>query len=135
MDLRLEAGGRTRPKRKAGQETDMHEYSIVQAMFDQIEATAHEKHAIAVKRVRVRIGTAAGVDVSLLRTAYDTFRVHTICDSAPLDIDEVPLRWACPAGHGDIAQGRPLTCAMCGRSARLAEGDELVLDRLELEVP
>ena len=112
----------------------MHEYSIVQAMFDQIEATARENHAIAVKRVRVRIGTGAGVDVTLLRTAYETYRVHTICETAPLDVDEVPLRWTCPNGHGDIPAGRPLACRTCGRSARLAEGDELVLDRLELEV-
>jgi hydrogenase nickel incorporation protein HypA/HybF len=113
----------------------MHEYSIVQAMFDQIEATAHERHAIAVKRVYVRVGAGAGVDVSLLRTAYDTFRVNTICDTAPLVVDEVPLRWACPGGHEDIEPGRPLVCRTCGRPARLAAGDELVLERLELEVP
>lgn len=113
----------------------MHEYSIVQAMFDTIEATARQNHAVAVKRVHVRIGCGAGVDVSLLRTAYDTFRVNTICDSAPIEIDEVPLRWACPNGHGDIAAGRPLSCPTCGRPARIAEGDELVLERLELEVP
>ena len=115
--------------------TDMHEYSIVQAMFDQIEATAHQQHAIAVKRVYVRVGAAAGVDVSLLRTAYDTFRVNTICDTAPLVVDEIALRWTCPGGHGDIKAGRPLLCPTCGCPARLAEGDELVLERLELEVP
>jgi hydrogenase nickel incorporation protein HypA/HybF len=113
----------------------MHEYSIVQAMFDQIEAHARERHAIAVKRVCVRIGASAGVDVPLLKTAYDTFRVKTICDQAPLEVDEVPARWTCPAGHGDIAAGRPLACQTCGRPARMASGDEIVLERLELEVP
>ena len=113
----------------------MHEYSIVQAMFDQIEAQARERHAIAVKRVYVRIGRSAGVDVQLLKTAYDTFRVRTICDTAPLDVDEVPERWTCPAGHGDIPAGRPLSCPACGRPARMASGDEIVLERLELEVP
>jgi len=113
----------------------MHEYSIVQAMFDQIESQAREHHAVAVKRVYVRIGRSAGVDVPLLITAYDTFRVRTICDAAPLDVDEVPERWTCPAGHGDIAAGRPLSCPACGRPARMASGDEIVLERLELEVP
>jgi hydrogenase nickel incorporation protein HypA/HybF len=112
----------------------VHEYSIAQAMFDQIEATARENHAIAVHGVHVRVGAAAGVDVSLLRTAYDTFRVHTMCESAPLDIAEVPARWTCPNGHGDIEPNRPLACPSCGRAARLVEGDELVLDSLELEV-
>jgi hydrogenase nickel incorporation protein HypA/HybF len=113
----------------------MHEYSIVQAMFDQIEAQARERQALSVKRVCVRIGRSAGVDVPLLKTAYDTFRVHTICDAAPLDVDEVPERWTCPRGHGDIPPGRPLTCPTCGRPARMASGDEIVLERLELEVP
>ncbi len=113
----------------------MHEYSIVQAMFDQIEAQARARHAIAVKRVYVRIGRSAGVDVPLLKTAYDTFRVRTICDAAPLDVDEVPERWTCPDGHGDIPAGRPLRCPTCERPARMASGDEIVLERLELEVP
>jgi hydrogenase nickel incorporation protein HypA/HybF len=113
----------------------MHEYSIVQAMFDQIEATAREHHAGAVRRVRIRVGAAAGVDVGLLRTAYDTFRAHTMCDGAPLEIDEVPVRWECPAGHGDIPLRGPRACPTCGARARLAEGEELILDRLELEVP
>jgi hydrogenase nickel incorporation protein HypA/HybF len=113
----------------------MHEYSLVQAMFDTIEATAARNHAIAVTQVHVLVGAAAGVDVSLLRTAYDTFRVNTICDSAPLKIDEIAVRWTCPDGHGDIPAGRPLRCEICGRAARMAEGDELVLERLEMEVP
>lgn len=113
----------------------MHEYSLVQAMFDRIEAVAHARHAVAVRRVRVRIGQAAGVEVSLLCTAYDTFRVRTICQDAPLDVEEVPVEWACPDGHGVIAAGARLRCATCGRSARLAAGDEIVLEQLELEVP
>ncbi len=112
----------------------MHEYSIVQAMFDQIEAHARERHALAVTRVAVKIGAAAGVDVPLLKTAYETFRVRTICEKAPLDVEEVPERWSCPAGHGDIPAGHRLTCDVCGRPARLASGDEIVLERLELEV-
>jgi len=113
----------------------MDEYSIVQAMFGQIETRAAERHALSVHRVRVRIGRAAGVDVDLLRTAYDTFKVHTLCDRAPLDVDEVAERWACPSGHGDIVPGRRLTCQVCGRPAQLIAGDEIVLEQLELEVP
>ncbi|MBS1820014.1 MAG: hydrogenase maturation nickel metallochaperone HypA [Acidobacteria bacterium] len=113
----------------------MHEYSIVQAMFDQIESQAARRQAIAVKRVCVRIGRAAGVDVPLLKTAYDTFRVKTICEQAPLEVEEIPERWSCPEGHGDIPPGRRLTCDQCGKPATMASGDEIVLERLELEVP
>src|SRR5690242_19968041 len=113
----------------------MHEYSIVEAMFGQIERTARDRGAIAVRGVRVRIGRVAGVDASLLHTAYDTFRPGTICADAPLEIEEVPVRWVCPAGHGDIVPGTPLACPRCGAPARLASGDEIILERLELEVP
>jgi hydrogenase nickel incorporation protein HypA/HybF len=113
----------------------VHEYSIVQAMFDQIEAAAREKHAVAVRRVAVRIGAAAGVEVPLLRTAYELYRERTICADAPLDVEQVPVRWICPAGHGEVQTGGPLVCRECGRPARLESGDEIVLERLELEVP
>lgn len=65
----------------------MHEYSLVQAMFDQIESVAHAQHAIAVRRVRVKIGSLAGVEPDLFRTAYDVFRLKTICEDAPLEIE------------------------------------------------
>lgn len=113
----------------------MHEYSIVQALFDHIEQSARQCGAVAVHKVKVRIGEVAGVEVGLLRTAYDTFRVRTMCAGAPLEVEQVTARWTCPAGHGDIARGHALVCPACARPARLAEGDEIVLDQLELEVP
>jgi hydrogenase nickel incorporation protein HypA/HybF len=113
----------------------MHEYSLVQAMFDQVDAIARDHHAVAVRRVAVRIGSQAGVDVPLFRTAYDLFRERTICDGAPLEVEEVPARWTCPDGHGDLLEGRRLTCARCRRPARLAQGDEIVLAGVDLEVP
>ena len=83
----------------------MHEYSLVQAMFDQMAAVMRQRHAIAVRRVRVRVGTFAGVEPELFRTAYDVFRVHTFCADAPLELHEV------------------------------ASTDDLVLEQRELEVP
>lgn len=112
----------------------MHEYSIISAMFDQIEAIAVERQAKSVTRVCVRVGCAAGVDVPLLKTAYETFRLSTMCEHAPLDVEEIPERWGCPSGHGDIPKGSRLQCQTCGRPARLVSGDEIVLERLELEV-
>ena len=53
----------------------MHEYSLIQAMFDQIGDAMRANRAIAVRRVHVRIGRFAGVEPELFRTAYDVFRV------------------------------------------------------------
>ena len=113
----------------------MHEYSIVQSLFDQIRDVARARGAVAVRRVNVQIGEIAGVEVELLRTAYDLFRVRTICENAPLHVEAVAARWTCPDGHGDIDRGRALVCPSCSRPARLAAGDEIVLQQLELEVP
>lgn len=112
----------------------MHEYSIVQAMFDRIEETARAHHARGVRRVSVRIGRGAGVEIALLRTAYETFRAGTLCEAAAIDIEEVPVRWGCPHGHGELGIGMGLSCAECGSPARLISGDEIILERLELEV-
>jgi hydrogenase nickel incorporation protein HypA/HybF len=113
----------------------MHEYSIVQALFDQIQDAARARRAVAVRRVKVQIGEIAGVEVGLLRTAYELFRVRTLCENAPLEIEAVAARWTCPEGHGDIDRGCALVCPSCARPARLAAGDEIVLEQLELEVP
>jgi len=82
----------------------MHEYSLVQAMFERIDAVAANERASAVRRVRVTIGDTAGVDPDLFRTAYGVFRIGTLCADAPLDVVSV-------------------------------HGGDLMLDRLELEVP
>jgi hydrogenase nickel incorporation protein HypA/HybF len=113
----------------------MHEYSIVQSLFDQIHDAARARGAVSVRRVRVQIGEIAGVEIELLRTAYELFRERTICEGAPLEIEAVAVRWTCPDGHGDIDKGRALVCPACALPARLAAGDEIVLQQLELEVP
>jgi hydrogenase nickel incorporation protein HypA/HybF len=82
----------------------MHEYSIVQALYDKVTAQAAERRATRVHEVQVRIGDLSGVDVGLLETAWNTFRVRTICETAPMQVARVP-------------------------------GDDLVLERIVMEVP
>ena len=82
----------------------MHEYSIVQAMFEQIERLRQQHSAGNVRRIRVTIGEFAGVDPTLFESAYDVYRVHTPCEHALLQIERVP------------------------------RSDELLLDQVELEV-
>jgi hydrogenase nickel incorporation protein HypA/HybF len=112
----------------------MHEYSVVQSLMEQIEAQAGRHRATAVHRVRLRIGELAGIDPDLLRTAYEMVREGTICATAPLEIDTVAARWECRGCGRAIAAGSLLQCEACGRPARLAAGDEILLERLELEV-
>jgi hydrogenase nickel incorporation protein HypA/HybF len=82
----------------------MHEYSIVQAMFDQVEKLRLDHHADAVRRIRVTIGEFAGVDPTLFHSAYEVYKIDTPCANAQLEIE------------------------------RVAQSDALLLDQIELEV-
>lgn len=67
----------------------MHEYSIVAALVDRVEQVVDDHPGAIVRRVHVQIGEYAGVELALLRTAYETFREHTVCESAELAIEPV----------------------------------------------
>jgi Zn finger protein HypA/HybF involved in hydrogenase expression len=45
----------------------------------------------------------------------------------------VDARWECRQCHAAIPKGGPLRCATCGQPAQLASGDEILLDRIEME--
>jgi hydrogenase nickel incorporation protein HypA/HybF len=111
----------------------MHEYSIIQSLVDSVVAAVGDRDA-AVHRIDVAIGELAGVDCALLATAFENFRDGTLCERASLTIDRVPARWECSRCRGEVARGGFLRCARCDAPARMAAGDEIVLQRIELEV-
>lgn len=113
----------------------MHEYSIVQSLFDRIDEQAEAHGAAAVTRVRLRIGSMSGVEVDLLKSAFDLFRQGTICENAEMEVVFVEAVWGCQRCKQPIPIGAALRCGACDMPARLLEGDEIVLDQLELEVP
>lgn len=112
----------------------MHEYSIVASLIDQVQSQAALHHAKGVRRLVVQIGELSGVEVDLLKTAYDTFRERTVCEGAAMDVVRVPARWECPRCDRAFSMGERLRCEPCGRPARLVRGDEIILERLEMEV-
>ncbi|HET7294443.1 MAG TPA: hydrogenase maturation nickel metallochaperone HypA [Vicinamibacteria bacterium] len=112
----------------------MHEYSIVQALLARVGEEARRHGATAVRRVRISIGELAGVEIELLRTAYETFRERTPCAQAPLEVNRIEARWECSDCGRALERGGLLRCPECAKPGRLARGDEIVLDQLELEV-
>lgn len=113
----------------------MHEYSIVSALIGSVERQARAHPGATVRRLHVRIGRASGVETGLLATAYEIFREGTSCAGAELVIDPVEVRWECPRCGEAIPPGRALSCPACAVPAHLARGDEILLQRIELEVP
>ena len=112
----------------------MHEYSLIQSLLDVVDAEVRSRGAIAVHHLRVRVGEFAGVETDLLTSAYELVQEQTSCAGAELEIVPVPARWVCPDCGADIARGEVLRCAECGLPARLESGDEILLERIEMEV-
>lgn len=113
----------------------MHEYSIVQALYDSVMTHAIMRGEGTIQQVRVRLGELSGVDSALLQTAWRTFRVRTPCAHAEMLIERIPPAWRCPACHEAAPPRGPRRCAACGGPLQLTEGDEILLDQIVMEVP
>jgi len=112
----------------------VHEYSVVQALMEQVEAAVRSHGAVSVARVRLAIGEQAGIETGLLASAFDLVRGGTVCANATLELREVPARWSCRGCGRGIERGALLACPDCGSPATLVDGGEMILERLELEV-
>lgn len=113
----------------------MHEYAIVRALLDRACEQAASHRAIRVHRLKVQLGTLAGVDPDLLAAAYELFREGTSCADAELEVEAVAACWECPGCDQAVGLGEPLRCPECGTPARLVRGEEIFLERMEMEVP
>jgi hydrogenase nickel incorporation protein HypA/HybF len=112
----------------------MHEYSIVSALVERAESEARAHHARRIDRLHVRIGALSGVDPQLLMTAFTLFQSGALLRDTELVLRKVEASWKCGACGAPIARGSVLRCPRCASPARLTEGDEIVLDRIEMEV-
>jgi len=98
-----------------------------------VETRAREAGAARVLRVVIRVGEGAGVEVDLLRTAWEGVRRGTLCDLAGLVVERVPVAWICALCRKPVEGDSPLRCPDCGYAAVLDGGDELTLERFEIE--
>ncbi len=112
----------------------MHEYSIVQSLIELAEQQARDHGASRIDRLEVAIGELSGVETELLARAYETFRDRTLCSQADLVIHPVPARWRCPRCGRSPERGAALTCPDCDVPFRLETGEEIILERIGLEV-
>jgi hydrogenase nickel insertion protein HypA len=113
----------------------MHEYSIVGALVDRVGDEVRRVGATRVLRLHVRLGEQSGVDMGLLATAFETFRGRTVCDGAELVLTPSAVAWSCPKCGAEIPRGEKLRCETCGVGAKMVRGDEIMLERIEMEVP
>ncbi len=112
----------------------MHEVSLVDALFDQADRAIAPHPSAAVRQVTVRIGSLAGVETGLFRTAFDACKGERGYAAASLEIIEEKAAWRCAECSAPIQEGGALRCAACDGPATLVAGGELILQRVELEV-
>ena len=113
----------------------MHELAICNALIGQLEIVAREQHAAKVVTIVVRIGPLSGVESTLLQRAYLIASQGSVAESAELTVKLMPIRVYCrECGAESDAVINRLICAKCGDwKTKLISGDELLLERVELE--
>ena len=113
----------------------MHEYSLVSSLLERVTAEAAERNATSVRKIRLLVGEHSGVELDLLSWAFGVLRKNTTCAEAELVVIAVAARWECPRCSCEVPAGGTLMCPHCETPAKLAAGGELLLERIELQVP
>lgn len=115
----------------------MHEASLCDALFDQVDAAiaSHpDAPVLTVREIHVALGELAGVDPELLQIAFDTLRLDRH-PAATLILTHIPARWRCPSCDTPHAPDTALTCPRCNTPMTLTRGNDLTLLRIELTLP
>jgi hydrogenase nickel incorporation protein HypA/HybF len=113
----------------------MHEYSIVQALLDQCEENARQNNATKVVKIVIKIGVMSGIELELLKTAFDTFKEETMCADAKLIINHQPVVVKCHSClEESTLEKEEYSCPKC-QSTELSviDGEDMYLMQLELE--
>lgn len=112
----------------------MHEYSIVQALMEQVESIADDHNAEAVSKVTIKIGVMSGVEPHLLEIAFNTFKERTICDAAELVMNIQPLRVLCIECKMQSELERiQYCCPVCeSLNVEVVDGEDMYLMSLEM---
>lgn len=113
----------------------MHEYSVVQALLEQIEGVAAENEATIVTKIVVKIGIMSGVEVHLLEIAFNTFKEKTICDGAEFVLNVQPLTIECQECNA-VSELEKIhyCCQKCeSTNVKVIDGEDMFLMSLEME--
>lgn len=113
----------------------MHEYSIVQSLLDACEDNAKANDATKVSKVVVKIGVMSGVEPSLLKIAFDTFKEKTMCEDAEFIINIQSVVVKCKSCKEEsILKKLEYCCPVC-KSIELdiIDGEDMYLMSLEME--
>lgn len=112
----------------------MHELTICESLFKQVEQEQRNSHFTRVRRVRLEIGHFSCLDPEALRYAFEILSRETMLEGATLEIDQPPGRATCLDCKADVELATRLSeCPSC-RGTRLQPtgGDQMRF--IEMEV-
>ena len=113
----------------------MHELSVCMSLLDQVTAIAEERNARRVTRIELTVGPLSGIEIELLETAWPIASAGTLADEAAFVVEATPVVVHCNVcDEESAAQSNRLVCGACGANrTRIVSGEEMILQRLELE--
>ena len=113
----------------------MHEYSVVQALLEQIEDVAEQNDASKVTKIIVKIGVMSGIEAHLLEIAFNTFKEKTICDGAEFVMNIQPLKIRCNSCKTECELEKIHYCCQKCQSTdvEVIDGEDMFLMSLEME--
>lgn len=113
----------------------MHEYSVVQALLEQIEDIAEKNEATKVTKIIVKIGVMSGIEAHLLEIAFNTFKEKTVADDAEFIMNIQPVTIECNS-CSKISELEKIhyCCQACGSvDVNVIDGEDMFLMSLEME--
>ena len=115
----------------------MHEVGIAQSILEAGRIEADRLAGARLKRIGVRVGVLAGVDLQALEFALMAIRAGTELEEVEIDLQSCPRRNHCATCSIDFETklySEP--CPSCGnQQVRLIGGEELELAFIEVDEP
>jgi len=113
----------------------MHEYSIVQALMEQIDTLVEDNDATEVMKVIVKIGVMSGVEPHLLEIAFNTFKEKSVCERAEFIMNIQALSIVCEACDTQSELEKPHYCCPHCQSldVRVVDGEDMFLMSVEMQ--
>jgi len=112
----------------------MHELSLAQGIVEIVQQYVPDGERRAVRSVRLKVGTQAGVVVDSLEFCFSAITASTELEGARLDIERVPFSFSCKSCGVTITDDNGiLRCPSCaGNNFTILSGTELRVTEIEM---
>jgi hydrogenase nickel incorporation protein HypA/HybF len=112
----------------------MHELSIVESIIDIAEAGARDQNSGSIQVIKIRLGEFTTIVREALEFAFEIARQGTLAQHAVLEIEVVPMTLECVVCNAVTRPERTLCliCTQCGFPLKVASGEELQVEYIEL---